>query len=453
MGMNMRNIRLLCVSILVLALGAVNSPRVEAQAVGQTGPVYVGASGGISFYSGDLSSVNSGKAALGLAVSLGEVGYAMTPSFSALVGVQAADYRRIGKPAFRYGKEYWEEGFLESRREIFTSTWRYTAYVAFEYMVGAANRVSPYVRLGAHVTQGGQMSGWAGVNQTALGPIAGLGTVVRLSDRVDILLGGQMSATFPDRAVDGFTDETISDNRSYDLLGAARAGLRIRLGSSFRAVEHVEIHGPVRLQSGEPGYFSAGHPGQPSTPLTYDWTLGDGTRLTGRTISHTYSYPDTFQVSLAVSNARSRDSVSMRVIVTPEPGDSVDTEPSAAAAEGSEDEDASTGDTPLSSVDSSACSEALETARSRYQNQRFSAARQSLSPCMKSQLPDDLRVESLRLVALSYLGAGNFEDARMTVLKLLGIDPDYTADPVYDPPNYTSLVAVVKRQLGYSDGD
>jgi hypothetical protein len=433
---------------MVLVVGLAGIHEVRGQGLGEARSVYVEASGGMAMYEGDLTSVNWSKRGWGYAATVANIGYSFTPSFSAAIGVRAGDYRHAGKPAFRYDENYWENGFLESRQAVHTTTWRYTASLMLEYNPQTQYRLSPYFRLGMHATQGGKINGWAGINQTAVGPSAGLGAIVRLSDRVGIVMGGNVSAAFPDRAIDGFTDATISDDRAFDLLGTAELGLRVRLNSSFRPVREVDIHGPSQLRRGEAGFFSAELSDRVSPPVTYEWEFGDGTRLSGRTASHTFTREDTFRVVLTVENQGSRKTASQELIVTRPLEDSVDVTSRSPATR-----TASSSESDTASTDISACREALSDAEEQYEQQQYSAARERLTPCLRPSLPAELRIDTFRLIALSYLGAEQFEEARNAVLRLLGVDPEYTPDRVYDPPRYTALVGVVRHQLGLAGSE
>lgn len=94
------------------------------------------------------------------------------------------------------------------------------------------------------------------------------------------------------------------------------------------------------------------------------------------------------------------------------------------------------------------CRRALDGAEQQYQNRDYADAIQLVSACLnQDDVPDALAVRSYRLLALCYVRQDALDEARLAVLNLLGIDPDFEPDPINDPPPFTSLVAVVKREI------
>lgn len=99
------------------------------------------------------------------------------------------------------------------------------------------------------------------------------------------------------------------------------------------------------------------------------------------------------------------------------------------------------------------CSEALADAERRYQEQDYAAVEPAVSACIYSAEAEAAEVqEAYRLLALSLLRQGQFPEARLTVVNLLGVNYDYEPDAVYDPPSYVSLVTAVKEQLRVEAG-
>jgi hypothetical protein len=70
-----------------------------------------------------------------------------------------------------------------------------------------------------------------------------------------------------------------------------------------------------------------------------------------------------------------------------------------------------------------------------------------LSGCFeKGKLaPEDAR-RAYRLLALAHLNLGQLMEAKKAVVDLLALQPGYEPDRGTDPPFYTALVAIIKRQ-------
>lgn len=94
-----------------------------------------------------------------------------------------------------------------------------------------------------------------------------------------------------------------------------------------------------------------------------------------------------------------------------------------------------------------ACPEAYSEAESHYLNGRFGQAVELLRGCLDQEQPSgEGSVRIYRLLALAYLYDGEDGAARQAVHGLLERVPDYTPDPVQDPPSYASLVASVREE-------
>jgi hypothetical protein len=95
-----------------------------------------------------------------------------------------------------------------------------------------------------------------------------------------------------------------------------------------------------------------------------------------------------------------------------------------------------------------ACTRALAEAEAQYLEGRFDDVLGRLADCLhRSDLARVDAVRAYRLAALAHLMQGNLDDARLSVVQLLGRDPAYEPDPVADLPSYTALVRLVKEQL------
>lgn len=99
------------------------------------------------------------------------------------------------------------------------------------------------------------------------------------------------------------------------------------------------------------------------------------------------------------------------------------------------------------------CPDALAEAERLYQEQDYAAVESTTAACIYSTEAESVEVQqAYRLLALSLLRQGQFPEARLTVVNLLGVNYEYQPDPVYDPPSYVSLVTAVKDQLRVEEG-
>ena len=99
------------------------------------------------------------------------------------------------------------------------------------------------------------------------------------------------------------------------------------------------------------------------------------------------------------------------------------------------------------------CADALASAERRYQEQDYAAVEPTLAACVDDPESDLGDVQSgYRLIALSLIRQGQFPEARLTIVRLLGANYDYRPDAVYDPPSYVALVTAVKDQLRVDAG-
>lgn len=96
-----------------------------------------------------------------------------------------------------------------------------------------------------------------------------------------------------------------------------------------------------------------------------------------------------------------------------------------------------------------ACEDELEAADQAYVNSEYGDAVALAAECIdREDVTDDTRVAAYRVMGLAYLRQDRIDRARDTILRILSLDPTYQADPVDDPPSYTSLVTIVRREAG-----
>lgn len=95
-----------------------------------------------------------------------------------------------------------------------------------------------------------------------------------------------------------------------------------------------------------------------------------------------------------------------------------------------------------------ACTSAIEEAESQYQSGNFDVAIRQLYECLiQEEVSQENVIAGHRLLALAYLRKDDLDNARLTIVRLLGQAPEYTPDAVQNPPAYVSLVQNVKDQL------
>lgn len=97
---------------------------------------------------------------------------------------------------------------------------------------------------------------------------------------------------------------------------------------------------------------------------------------------------------------------------------------------------------------SNVCEQALATAEEQYLDAEYENALQLVSSCLdREDISEEQAVSAYRQLALIHLKQDSLNRARSAIVNLLGVDSDYTADPVQNPPAYVSLVTIVKQDL------
>lgn len=95
------------------------------------------------------------------------------------------------------------------------------------------------------------------------------------------------------------------------------------------------------------------------------------------------------------------------------------------------------------------CASEVVEAEDMYRDGRFEEAVRLLSDCLdvRTGIDAETAVRGYRLLGLARLQTGDIAGARIAVLRVFARDPDYEADPVFDPPGYQALVETVRHQL------
>lgn len=97
---------------------------------------------------------------------------------------------------------------------------------------------------------------------------------------------------------------------------------------------------------------------------------------------------------------------------------------------------------------SAACGTALAAAEQRYLNRAYDEVEPLVLDCVyHADAERDEIQQAYRLLALTFIRQDQLTEAQLTIVKLLGVDYAYEADPVADPPFYVALVGAVKDQL------
>ena len=104
------------------------------------------------------------------------------------------------------------------------------------------------------------------------------------------------------------------------------------------------------------------------------------------------------------------------------------------------------GATIQAQASASPCADTLDTAEQAYRNRSYEEAIALASSCTDSEaVGRETAIRAYRLITLASLRQGALVQARSAVTDLLQIDPDYTPDPVNDPPAYDLFVSMVRR--------
>jgi len=94
------------------------------------------------------------------------------------------------------------------------------------------------------------------------------------------------------------------------------------------------------------------------------------------------------------------------------------------------------------------CENAINQAESAYLNGNFQEAINQVSLCLDRQdATEDQVVAANRLLSLSHLRLNELQQARAAIVNIFGVRPSYEADPVEDPPEYVSLVSIVRQEV------
>ena len=91
--------------------------------------------------------------------------------------------------------------------------------------------------------------------------------------------------------------------------------------------------------------------------------------------------------------------------------------------------------------------EALEEAQQDYTVGQFKQLTERLTPCLDEGFTIDEKIQAYRLLALSWLAQDDIDNASEMINQLLDIEPNWEANPIYDPPGFAKLVESLKRPV------
>lgn len=86
-----------------------------------------------------------------------------------------------------------------------------------------------------------------------------------------------------------------------------------------QAVRIVQIYGRTRLETGQEENYRARVNDRAARPITFRWSMGDGTLAEGNNVAHRYTRPGRYRVIVTARNARGIDTDSTFVTVTAAP--------------------------------------------------------------------------------------------------------------------------------------
>jgi len=221
----------------------------------------------------------------------GELGYRFSPKWALALGGQAGSYSSVGDARPR----------ADSYR-------RYTPYLVGRYTFGApSQRVAFYLDAGLNVTVGGATD-----TKRGIGPSVGGGMDIRAGRAISIYVESRLNMTVPDEAVDG------AGTGSFDAVNQPLGfGVTFSL-TTPTAPELVALNVPSEVPVDTAVTFTATvNEDEAARPLDRQWTFGDGTEGAGSTVTHTYSRPGTYTVSVAARNEAGEATAATTITVTP----------------------------------------------------------------------------------------------------------------------------------------
>ena len=306
----------LLIPILTCVLTSLVVSSALAQSVRPQRTFYVQPRVGLTHYVGDFGDGDF-TSDFGFPIGFGgEIGYQISTRFSIGGAYLLGDYPTIIPRD--------DDGNLLPGQNDYS--WRHTANLFLKWtFMGSSARVAPFIQIGLNGTVGQTLPGSdvngnpnddAGEDMLGIGPSAGIGLDVVLSNRMSFIAEIISNLVVPDEAAD--SGEGI-DGREFDLLNFLGVGLKYSFKSAFTPVDVLSIDCPSELMVNETGTFTASVDANASAPIEYRWDFGDGSSALGATATHSFDSAGNYTVTFTGTNDGSSDSESCTVTVNPLP--------------------------------------------------------------------------------------------------------------------------------------
>ena len=308
-----------------VALVALCFATTIASAQRPSNTLYIGVRGGATAYGGELDGTGTGpggadESSLGwLFRDLGfggggEIGYQFTQGFSFGVGFLFGQYTNLDRPDVR-------NPITGAVGVLNTSTSVSQIQGLFRLILIPSWGISPYIQFGGVVARGqGEDASGSGI--IGYGPHLGGGLDIKLGRQASLFLEASGVWIFPDDAVDN-SDPSASnlpwqDDSEHDDLMLYGGGLRYFFRAPGNRV-NVSVDCSSELNVGQPGSFTASSNADATGPISYAWNFGEGTSATGMTVSHAFSAPGSYTVSVTADGPYNSDTDTCLVNVVDEP--------------------------------------------------------------------------------------------------------------------------------------
>ena len=278
-----------------------NTAEAQTKRAGDT--FYFRAGVGIADYAGEYSPVDefsdifdTDKFDESFPYSLsGEFGYKFNPNFGLGLGIQYGDYQFAGGPPRGAGAP---------------SAGITTTYLTGRLGLGAQSWIiSPYADIGVHASFGGE--------STAIGPTFAGGFDAVVSRHTSLFIEARSHLVTDGEAIDGVDQGEYSIDA---LTVMPTLGVQYSFQPATTAPMIFSIDGPAELDTGESGTFSATvNEDEVTTPVSYQWSFGDGSTGSGLLTTHSFSQSGQYEVTFTASNTAGEVSETLTVQVTDPP--------------------------------------------------------------------------------------------------------------------------------------
>lgn len=266
---------------------------------GYTGPTRVLNLFGRNIYDGSLKTyIEDARYRGGL-----EFGYNFSKRLGVALGLNYAKYERID------ALQNWGSGSVLPANGNGN---RLNGNLLF-YLTPFTGKVSPYLMVGANVTQAADNSG----ETVAYGPSWGAGLKFNLSNKLAFMIDGLVDQTYSDRAVDNADPGSNNDDTPWDRLSRTGLGLMLNVGApSCVPSDIMSIAGPTTANINEAVTFTGtannvagtGYKAA-SAPVVYTWTADGEMPKEGLSATYSFATKGSKTVKLAGTNCGGLDSV------------------------------------------------------------------------------------------------------------------------------------------------